>query len=283
MTATGKALRLSRILKGGARRSASFAFDHGLQGAAQDGAEDLHAGIALAVEAHVDAVILSPGALERAEELLATYTRPSVIMRLDQTTMWRLGGPMGSEEGHTRMIAGVEDAIRLGADAVICYMFTCHKDPRLEVKSVEIAAAVATQARRWGIPVVVEPMVARNGDLSPFDPEAIASNTRMAVEIGADVIKTDWSGDGRSFERVIAAAAGTPILIAGGERRGTDEDTLRTIVAILEAGAQGVLFGRAFFQSASPLRLMKAARGLIHDELTLNQAIKELSPAKGKT
>jgi len=189
---------------------------------------------------------------------------------------------MGSEEGHTRMIAGVEDAVRLGADAVICYMFTCHKDPRLEVKSVEIAAAVASEARRWGVPVVVEPMVARNGDLSPFDSEAIASNTRMAVEIGADVIKTDWSGHARSFERVVAAAARTPILIAGGERRGADEDTLHTIAAILEAGAQGVLFGRAFFKSASPLRLMKAARDLIHGELTLNEAIAELSPTKGK-
>jgi fructose-bisphosphate aldolase, class I len=282
MTATGKALRLSRILKGGGQRSASFAFDHGLQGAALDGALDLQAGIALAVGAHLDAIILSPGALERAGELLASHARPSVIMRVDQTTMWRLGGLTGSNEGHTRLIASVEDAVRLGADAVICYMFTGHKDPRLEVKSVEIAGEVASRARRWGMPIIVEPMVARNADLSPFDAEAIAVNTRMAVEIGADVIKTDWSGDSRSFERVVAAAARTPILIAGGERRGADEDTLHMIAAILEAGAQGVLFGRAFFNSASPLRLMKAARGLIHDELTLNEAIAELSPTKGK-
>ena len=282
MTSTGKALRLSRILKGGGRRSASFAFDHGLQGAALDGAQDLRAGIALAVEAALDAIILSPGALERAELLWTSHSRPAVIMRLDQTTMWRLGGPMGSDEGHTRMIAGVEDAVRLGADAVICYMFTCHKDPRLEVKSVEIAASVVTQARRWGVPVVIEPMVARNGELSPFDAEAIMLNTRMAVEIGADIIKTDWSGDARSFGRVVGAAAQTPILIAGGEKRAADEDTLRTIAAILDAGAQGVLFGRAFFRSAAPLRLMRAARALIHDELTLKQAIKELSPTKGR-
>jgi DhnA family fructose-bisphosphate aldolase class Ia len=282
MTAIGKALRLSRILKGGARRSASFAFDHGLQGAALEGAQDLRAGISLAIKADLDGIILSPGGLERADELLTSHARPAVIMRLDQTTMWRLGGPMGSAEGHTRLIAGVEDALHLGADAVICYMFTCHKDPRLEVESVEIAASVVTQARRWGVPVVIEPMVARNGELSPFNADAITLNTRMAVEIGADIIKTDWSGDARSFERVVGAAAGTPILIAGGERRGSDEDTLQTIASILEAGAQGVLFGRAFFQSTSPLCLMKAARGLIHDELTLNEAIKELSPAKGK-
>ena len=116
-------------------------------------------------------------------------------MRLDQTTMWRLGDQFAQEDGHTRQIADVEDAVRLGADAVLTFLFTCHRDPELETRSVEIVGRTAKSARNWGMPLVVEAMAARHGrSKTPFDAETIAMNTRIAVEIGADVIKTDWSG-----------------------------------------------------------------------------------------
>jgi DhnA family fructose-bisphosphate aldolase class Ia len=276
--AAGKEIRLSRLFSDRDARTVVFAFDHGLQLGPVAGTADLRAGIALAVQAGFDGILLSPGAVERAADLLAGRDRPAVIMRVDQTTMWRLGGRFSQDQGQTRLIAGVEDALQLGADAVISFLFTCHQDPDLESRSVEQLARTAQSARRWGMPLVVEPMAAREGRLaSPFDGEAIAMNSRIAVEIGADVIKTDWSGSVDGFRQVVEGAAGAPVCVAGGARLDSDEATLALVRDLLAAGARGVMFGRNLFQSPQPLALMQAVRAMVHDDVIFEDAVGRLA------
>jgi DhnA family fructose-bisphosphate aldolase class Ia len=197
--------------------------------------------------------------------------------------MWRRdSASAGDAEDETRLVSSVEEAIRLGADAAICYLFIGQHDLSRETRSMTNAALAAAEARRWGLPLVIEPMAARGGRLDPFAAATVAMNTRMAVEIGADVVKTDWPRDVAAFATVVDAAAETPILIAGGARTGDDRETLRMVDAILRAGADGILFGRALFQSPRPLALMRAVRALIHEEMTLKEALRELSRDKGK-
>jgi len=280
---TGKQMRLSRLFSNRDNRAAVFAFDHGMQVGPVPGAVDLRAGVALAVEAGFDGIILGPGALCLAAELLKGPHRPAVIMRLDQTTMWRLGGRFSQDEGHTRQVADVEDALRLGADAVLTFLFTCHRDPDLETRSVEIVGRTARSARNWGMPFVVEPMAAREGRLkTPFDAETIAMNARIAVEIGADVIKTDWSGTVEGFRSVVQGVADAPVLVAGGPRLDNDRATLGLVRDLLAAGARGVMFGRSLFQSPEPLALMKAVRDMVHDDVLFEDAVARLSPAPAK-
>jgi len=263
--AIGKTRRLSRLLRGPGGRGACFAFDHGAQLGPIPGCEDAGQVIADAVQAQLDGIILSPGLAMRHAELLNANDAPVVILRLDQTTMWRVGAENGYPEGHSRMIASVEEAVQMGADAVIAYLFTCHTDPGLETRSIEMASEAAQSARRWGIPLVLEPMAARNGIVEDvFDAEVIAMNCRIAAEIGADVVKTDWSGDVESFRKV-TSTAGVPVLAAGGTRLDSDADVVATINAILQADAQGVLFGRNIFQAENRLALMREVRRVIHD------------------
>jgi fructose-bisphosphate aldolase, class I len=280
---TGKQIRLSRLFSNRDGRAVVFAFDHGMQVGPVPGAVDQRAGVALAVEAGFDGIILGPGALDRTVDLLRGTNRPAVIMRLDQTTMWRLGGQFSDGEGHTRQIADVEDAMRLGADAVLTFLFTCHRDPELETRSVEILGRAARSARNWGMPLVVEPMAAREGRLkTPFDAETVAMNSRIAVEIGADVIKTDWSGTIEGFRHVVQGAADAPVLVAGGPRLDDDRATLGLVRDLLAAGARGVMFGRSLFQSPEPLVLMKAVRDMVHDDVSFEDAVARLSPAPAK-
>ncbi len=282
-SAVGKQIRLSRLFSHPDGKAVVLAFDHGLMLGPVPGTVDLRAGVALAVEAGFDGILLGPGALSRAADMLGGRGRPAVIMRLDQTTMWRLGGRFTQDQGQTRPIATVEDALLLGADAVISFLFTCHNDPELESRSVELMAQSAQACRRWGMPLVVEPMAAREGRLStPFDGEAIAMNARIAVEIGADVIKTDWAGSVEDFRPVVAGAAGAPVLLAGGARLDSDEATLALVRDLLAAGARGVMFGRNLFQSSDPLGLMKAVRAMVHDDMAYDDAAAQLSGAAGK-
>ncbi|MEO0820210.1 MAG: fructose-bisphosphate aldolase [Pseudomonadota bacterium] len=261
----GKAIRLARLLAGPDGRAACLALDHGAQLGPIAGIEAPERVIADAVAARMDGIILAPGLAARLAGLLCGRDKPSVILRLDQTSMWRVGAANGYPSGHTRQIATVEEAVQLGADAVITYFFTGHREPELETRSIEIAAECAQAARRWGMPIVMEPMAARGGILAdPFTAETIAANCRMAAEIGADIVKTDWSGDAASFRQVVETA-GVPVLVAGGAREGDDAGVLATVDALLEAGAKGVLFGRNLFQSATPRALMQAVRSRIHE------------------
>jgi DhnA family fructose-bisphosphate aldolase class Ia len=282
MSAAGRQIRLSRLFSRADARAVVFAFDHGLQLGPIPGTVDLRAGVALALEADFDGIILGPGALARTADMIGGRNGPAVIMRLDQTTMWRLGGRFSQDQGQTRLIAGVDDAIQLGADAVLTFLFTCHHDPALETRSVEIVAQTVNAARAWGMPVVVEPMAARQGRIGqPFDGEVIAMNTRIAVELGADVIKTDWAADAGDFRQVVLGSVDVPVLVAGGARMDSDQDTLALVRDVLSAGARGVMFGRSLFQSPQPLALMKAVRAMVHDHLSYEDAVARLSPGAG--
>ena len=106
--------------------------------------------------------------------------------------------------------------------------------------------------------------------------------SRIAVEIGADAIKTDWSGTIEGFRHVVQGAADAPVLVAGGPRLDDDRATLGLVRDLLAAGARGVMFGRSLFQSPEPLVLMKAVRDMVHDDVSYEDAVARLSPAPAK-
>jgi DhnA family fructose-bisphosphate aldolase class Ia len=93
LTQVGKARRLARMFNAASGRMACVALDHGMQVGAIGGIEDMGRVIDAVVEAGVDAVIVNPVVLSRYGDRLAGG--PAAILRLDQTTMWRIGGANG--------------------------------------------------------------------------------------------------------------------------------------------------------------------------------------------
>lgn len=268
----GKRVRLSRLFSENGR-AFCLAFDHGLQLGLIPGIEEPQRIIADAVEVGVDGMILTPGLMRRWGHLLQGKQAPVVIMRVDQTTMWRGAERLGYADGHTRLLASVEDAVAMGADAVITYLFVGHNDPALEDRNFEICAEVNTAARRFGILHVMESMAARGGLATETDTDAIAMHTRIAGEFGADIIKTDWPETASRFP-AIARAAQAPILVAGGARTHSDADVLKLVAEIMANGAAGVLFGRNIFQSADPKQLMLAIRRIVHEGADLDTEVR---------
>lgn len=258
----GKEKRLSRLVDPKTGRGFCIAFDHALQLGTCAGVERPEETIDQMIEAGVDAVILSLGSAMRYGRRLAQRGAPALILRLDQTTMWR-GMPRAYADGHTRLVAKVEDAVAVGADAVITYLFVGHDDPALETAAFDVNAAVNADARRTGIVHIIETMGARGPAANPFDPALIATHSRIGMEMGADVIKTDWPGSAAAL-RPIAAAVPVPVMIAGGPSQGSDRLALEFVDEVMAGGGAGILFGRAIFQSQNPLAVMKATRAIIH-------------------
>ncbi|NVO13471.1 MAG: fructose-bisphosphate aldolase [Rhodoplanes sp.] len=271
----GKQLRLSRIVDPKTKRGFCIAFDHALQLGPCAGMERPEESLDQMAEAGVDAVILPLGSALQYGPRLVANGGPALILRLDQTTMWREGTPLGYTDGHTRLVAAVEDAVALGAEAVITYLFVGHNDPAEETAAFRDNAAVNAAARKAGMVHIIETMGARGaraGDV--HDGEFVRFHSRIGVEMGADVIKTDWPGSVAALRRVTAALP-VPVMLAGGPRDGTDRGTIELVDAIMKGGAAGILFGRAIFQALDPLAVMKACRAIVHDRLPVDAAIEQ--------
>jgi class I fructose-bisphosphate aldolase len=273
---TGKTIRLGRILNPKNQRAAVVAFDHGLHLGPFEGANTPGPTLETLAQAGADAFLVSPGIARSFANVFTGRGAPALILRVDWTNRWRSQQMLGSEEGRGRMIASVEDAARLGADAVLSYMFLGYKDPDAEAQQVEDVALMAQACEALGIGCIIEPMArGRRADHDIYRAEYIAMGARVACEIGADVLKTDYSGDAESFRQVIEAAF-RPVLIAGGPKTETVREALEMVHGALAAGANGMFIGRNVFQAPDPARMMSVLRRMIHEDLSVDDALEEL-------
>ena len=272
LASLGKKIRSSRIIDDRTGRGFCVAFDHAVQLGGLPGLNQPEKTLDLMTEAGVDAVILPLGSALRYGHKLARRGAPALILRVDQTTMWREGTPLDYADGHTRLTASVEQAVELGADAVITYLFFAHNDPSLETKAFEDVSRINAAAHRLGVPHIIETMGARHAKAADvFDPKFVAFHARVGMELGADIIKTDWPGSASAL-RDIANELPIPVMLAGGPSKGSDRGTLELVHDVVTSGAAGILFGRALFQAKNPLGVMKACRAIIHDGASLEAA-----------
>ncbi|MFQ3566643.1 MAG: fructose-bisphosphate aldolase [Aggregatilineales bacterium] len=274
---TGKQIRLGRILNPRNHRAAVVAFDHGLHLGVIPGNQ--HPGQVLEelTEAGADAFLVSPGVARAYSSVFTGRGAPGLILRVDWTNRWRTPEMLGSQEGRGRLIASVEDAARLGADAVLVYMFIGYDDPDAEARQIEDVAYIAQACEKAGIVCIIEPMARglRVGD-DPYNDEYIRLEARMACEIGADLLKTDYSGSPETFASVVEASF-RPILIAGGPRTETVRQALEMVEGALKAGASGMFIGRNVFQAPNPALMMRTLRALIHDQISVEEALGRLN------
>jgi len=97
-----------------------------------------------------------------------------------------------------------------------------------------------------------------------------AAMGRRFLELGADLIKTDYAGDSASMRSVVEECP-IPILVLGGSRYSSDAEAFALIHGAVAAGAAGVFFGRNVFQADDMLAFLQNARAALNET--------EVSPA----
>jgi fructose-bisphosphate aldolase, class I len=256
----GKKIRLARVL-GGGHRALVVAFDHALVLGPIPGTEDPLGQIRRFAEAKVDAVLLNLGLMRQFAASLLEGPLPAFVARIDWTTVWAAGND-GSTELRSSLLARPEDALRQGADAVITYLVVGTGDRDFESKEIARNAEVARECERVGIPFIVESLARGPRVENPADPKWLNLHTRMATELGADCIKTDYAGD-PPLMRAVVEGCPIPILVLGGTRQGSDENALEVVRGAMLAGAAGVFFGRNVFQAADMQSFLLQARAVL--------------------
>jgi DhnA family fructose-bisphosphate aldolase class Ia len=271
-----KRLRLRRLLPHG--RGVIVPMDHPLYFGPVGGLEDPAGVVRKAAAGGADAVLISPGALEAAADALGDM---AVVLRLD-TTCTRLG----DRPERMGLICSVEDAVRLGAEAVVVNVYVgAPNEDELLGKLADVACA----CREWGVVLVGEMIPAgllmshfgkSSAELAPAEAaEQIAVASRVGAEIGADLIKTRYSGTPESFRTVVETAT-RPILMAGGPKAGDDAGFLRDARGAMDAGAAGICAGRNLWGREDMEAMTRAVCAIVHDGASVEQAMRILPTAK---
>ena len=162
------------------------------------------------------------------------------------------------------MLASVEDALALGADAVKVFLVGGQADLSGFADNVARVAETARACERTGVPLIVEPTLwgQRVEPARQRDPALVAHMCRIAFESGADVLKIPYPGPETLSELV--AALPCPILIMGGSTAESIEDTLAFAGEAVAAGARGIVFGQRVWQSPDPAATVSALRAAVH-------------------
>jgi class I fructose-bisphosphate aldolase len=261
---TGKKARLHRILyrHGLGNGTALFLpYDQGLEHGPRDFFANPAAGdpryiVKLAIEGGFNGIAVQIGL---AEKFYWDYAGEiPLILKLNGKTDIPADGRALSP-----LHASVEEAVRLGADAV---GYTLYVGTPAQEQDFAQYLTVRRDAQRLGLPLIVwayprgEAVDAKGGKDSFY---AVHYAARTASELGADVVKvnfpkpdkrtgvprlydTDFTSQ-EAIDAVVAAANRTLVLVSGGEKAG-DEAMLDKATQSMQAGATGLIFGRNVWQ-----------------------------------
>lgn len=169
----------------------------------------------------------------------------------------------------TRMVHGADDAVRIGADAVVAMTFLGAEDGRDGQDAVQV---LASDAHRQGLPLIVESLpYTFSGKGTPgLDPAKVALGARLAEELGADVVKTRLTGTPE--DKAVFDAVTVPVVALGGPKTGLAE-YLEYLARCLDLGASGVAVGRNIVDDPEPAAKVAAMAALIHGGSTVDQAL----------
>ena len=168
------------------------------------------------------------------------------------------------DEAFSPTLASVEDAVRLGADAV---GYTLYVGSPAQSQDFLQFQAVRAEAEALGMPVIMwayprgSAIEAKGGRDSIY---AVDYAARVACELGADIVKINlpkldnlaelpkpYNGlqddEADAVRRVVESAGQTLVLFSGGSKLG-DEDLLNKAHMCMAAGATGLIFGRNMWQ-----------------------------------
>jgi 3-hydroxy-5-phosphonooxypentane-2,4-dione thiolase len=245
--------RFARTFRPESGRTVMLAVDHGYFLGPTTGLERIDIDIVPLLK-HVDALFCTRGILR---SVIPPAPAIPVVLRAS-------GGPSILRELSDEEIAvDMEDALRLNTCGVGVQVFIGSDN---ETKSIHNMTRLVDAGLRYGIPVLGVTAVGKD---MVRDARYFRLATRIAAELGAQMVKTYYVEDG--FETVTASCP-VPIVMAGGKKL-PELEALTMANRAIQEGAAGVDMGRNIFQSDSPVAMVQAVAKVVHENLPPTQAL----------
>ena len=260
----GKKRRLKKILQKD-NRTVIVPMDHGVSMGPIKGIANMQSIIDQLLKGGVDAVVLNKGIAKRVE-----IDKAGLIVHLSAISN------LTPNANNKVQVCTVQEAVRIGADAVSVHINVGAPE---EDKMLEKLGRVADKCDVHGMPLLAM-MYPRGPKIkSEHDVEVVAHAARLGAELGADIIKTNYTGDTETFKTVIEYCP-VPVIIAGGPKCKTEQEILQTAYESIKAGGSGLSIGRNVFQHKNPTLMVEALSAIVHKDVSIEQTLKILGESR---
>ena len=260
----GKKRRFKRIFRDD-QRTVIVPMDHGVTVGPIKGLVNMQAIIDKLLKGGVDAVVVHRGVAKNVDTGQA-----GLIVHLSASTK------LGPDPNYKVQVCSVDEAVRIGADAVSVHI---NVGAEHEDKMLVKLGGVANDCDRYGMPLLAM-MYPRGPKIqNQHAVDMVAHAARLGAELGADIVKTNYTGSIETFREVVRGCH-VPVIIAGGPKVETVREVLRMVHDSIKAGGAGLSIGRNVFKHENPTLMVKALSAIVHQGASVDKSLKILGEPK---
>jgi DhnA family fructose-bisphosphate aldolase class Ia len=261
LTTLGEAVHLARLQNPASGRILTVAVDHAPSYGVLPGIEGIQSVVDRVAGAGPDAMVMMKGVAKQC--FPAHAGRVALILKCSTISPYHPELDI--------LVSQVEDALRLGADAIAMALTVGSADQSQLLANL---GALVHEAESVALPVIVHSYPC--GELVPpeerYTAKRVAYAARLVMEMGVSVVKTFYTGSAETFAQVVETAAPALVVAAGGPRLETDDDVLGMAYDVVQAGAAGITFGRNIWQSDDVAGMIGALKHMVHQDGTVAEA-----------
>lgn len=197
-------------------------------------------------------IVFQKGIAEKYNEEIKKSGVP-LILKLNGKTNLVKGEPISAQ------ITSVNEAVKLGASAVgfTIYIGSIHEEEMFEEFS-----KIEKEAHVLGLPVITWVYPRGNGIEGKKETELMAYATRVALELGADIVKIQPKGKLKDLIWAVKSAGRTKVVAAGGSKI-SEKELVRDVHDYMKAGFSGMAIGRNVWQSKDPMKITRELKKVI--------------------
>jgi len=260
----GKQIRLERIINRNSRKTVIIPMDHGVTVGPIEGLADMREAISKVVAGGANAILMHKGMVRAGHR--GTGKDVGLIIHLSA------GTSISPDPNAKELVCTVEEAIKLGADAVSIHI---NLGAETDNQMLRQLGLVSRHCSQWQMPLVAMMYTRGHKIKDEYNVENVKLAARVGAELGADIVKVVFTGSVDSFAEVVQGCP-VPVVIAGGPKMDSDEHIFEMVEDALEAGAAGLSIGRNAFQHDKPDKMVEALSKMVHEGASIEEAIKTL-------
>jgi fructose-bisphosphate aldolase / 2-amino-3,7-dideoxy-D-threo-hept-6-ulosonate synthase len=261
MSEIGKKVRLNQLFNQKSGNSVMVAMDHAIVVGPIPGIVNPSDTVKLLSKEKPDTFFMPIGAIKQVYPSFIEQKIP-FIASIDACTF------MSPEADYYMLSDTVEHAMSIGASAVSAHVFV---GPQRTSDMLKGIAQVAIDCDRLGMPLLA--IMYPWGFENNFDVKYVKWVARIGAELGADLVKTFYTGSKETFSEVIESCP-VPVLLSGGDKTSDPKDFLNTLKTCMDCGAHGVAVGRNVWQSDNPAAMLRSVIKIVHENCSVEDAVK---------
>ena len=263
MSQLGKEFRLAQIINQKSKRQVCVAMDHSPAIGPCQGMIDPVETIATIAKGKPDTLFTHFGNLKKAMPVLAASRLPFLLSISTATTL-------SPDPARVVLVDTVEHALQIGACGVSMRIFV---GAQYEHEMIQNLSRVALECEKAGMPLMA--MMYPYGSDKMLDPKYLKHAARIGAELGADIVKTYYTGNPETFKEVTESCP-VPIVMSGGPKADEPIDFLKMVKGALDGGAMGIAVGRNVWQSSDPVKMLDAINLVVHDDMQPQAAFEKI-------